>query len=209
MARINAAWGLIGDPAERRRVRPGAARGDRRRAGPHARRGFRFQARRLRPGRAPDTRRLAAGCQAHAAARCRIARLDLGPLIAGRWLRRVDARGRGLRGRRAAARSAVGQRPQLRALRRLVPRRDRPPRPRVHRVARSNADRAQLPRRGGRAPAVIGPAPVGCGRGRRPSRPVPRAALGSGPAAPTAAPVRYTSDQARRPGSAWSRRLAS
>ena len=75
------------------------------------------------------------------------------------WPRgRASARG-------SAAGQPVGQRAQRSAATRLVARRDRPPRPRVPRVARPDADRAHLPGRDRRPPALARAA----GRARRPA----------------------------------------
>ena len=132
MAAINAAWELIGEPAKR------AAYDRERAAASHA-----AEASAAHPGTGAS-RREPAGDARDAArppapphgARGGLARLDLGTLVVRRRLRRVDARRRRVRRGRPTARPPVGDRAQLRPLRRLVARRGRPQGPRVHRVAR-------------------------------------------------------------------------
>ena len=68
--------------------------------------------------------------------------------------------------RRPAAGQPIGQRHELRSLRRLVARGDRAGGPRVPRVARPDADRPAVSRRDRRDPAADGPASLG----RRPKR---------------------------------------
>ena len=160
MAAINAAWELIGDPAARQafdRARAAELR-QCRRAVAH---GAPAPDPTGRPRRADDPRPPAAPPTTARRPDDRLARLDLGAVDPGRRLRRVDAQGRGPRRGGPATGPAVRDRPQLRPLRRLVARRGRPPRPRVHRVARSGADRAQLPPGDRRDPALERPAPVG------------------------------------------------
>ena len=114
-----------------------------------------------------------------ATARVGVAGLDAGPLDHRRRLRREDdARAGGLRGRRPAAGQSVGQRPELRPLRRLVARRGRAGRSRVHRVAGSDADRAAVSRRDRRDPAPRRPPDFSVGRCHEATRPVQAALTG-------------------------------
>ena len=144
MSAINAAWELIGDPAARAafdREPCGEARRPprRRRSSPGVRGEGGPGPGQPRPSSSGSGRSDAATTPSGGAApgaRDRLAGLDVRALEPGRRLRRVDAHGPGARCRRSAARAAVRDRPQLRALRGLVARRDRSARPRVHRVAR-------------------------------------------------------------------------
>ena len=187
MSAINAAWELIGDPAAR------AAFDRSRTATPDTRHGGddRAPASAAKAGPAPSQPRPSSRVRSHrrtprpigrrgAGARDRVARLDSRALEPGRRLRRVDAQGPGAWCRRPAARSPVRDGAQLRALCGLVARRGGSPRPRIHRVARSRSDRAQLSPGDRRDPALDGPAQVGDERGVRPARAVPPALAAPG-----------------------------
>ena len=182
MVRINQAWELLRDPVEAGGRRPGpdtecrigrAGRGRGRQGAGHGRAPGDAARHDLRPGQpVPAGRRSAAGSGARRsspgrrflvrrrrgaaapAATGRVNRVDVRSLQRGRRLRPDDdGDDAGGRQRRPAAGQPVRERAQLRTLPRLVPRRDRPLRPRVHRVARSDADRADLPGRA-RRPAA-------------------------------------------------------
>src|SRR6185369_9861263 len=106
----------------------------------------------------------------------RLVRLDERPVEPWRRLRpEPDGFARWPRRRRAAAGRPVGQRPELRAVRGLVARRDRPARPRLHRMARSDADRSDVPRRARRHPPPGGTAQERVGRQAGAARAVPAA----------------------------------
>ena len=145
MSAINAAWELIGDPAARRRTtatRDAAARGRPRRRARHG--AAPSASRPSTPPRRPLDRPAAAPPPP--------------PDVVSRdWTSGRSTQGGGYDESMRAAEGhgaagpppgrPSGTRPQLRPLRRLVARRDRPARHRVHRMARPGADRPQLPRR--------------------------------------------------------------
>ena len=170
MAAINAAWELIGDPAARARSTGSAEPRPRgRRPGSPSR--ARRQARRVRVGRTP----------------ARPTRSEPPPtqrppeVVSRDWTSGRSTQGGGFDESMRAAEgfgaagpppgTPVGDGPQLRPLRRLVARRGRAPRHRVHRVARPRPDRAELPAGGRRAPALERPADA------RPT-PMPRTVAG-------------------------------
>ena len=173
MAAINAAWGLIGEPGgaaayDRARALAGAA------AGGHAGAG---RAGRTRPAR-PAALRPAATGSIGASGR------DRPPETVSRdWTSGRSTQGGGFDESMRAADGlgaagpppgqAVGQRPDVRSLQRLVARRDRAPGHRVHRVARPDADRSGVSRGDRRDPAGDRSAAVGRGRIDRPTGPVP------------------------------------
>ncbi len=132
MAAINAAWERIGEPGAQGGVRSGARRTAGARAEPAAAASAAARSASARP---------AGSVPRPAPARDRLARLDQRPVVGRRRLRRNDARRPTGRRRGAAAGATLGQRPELRSIRRLVARRDRAHRHRVHRVARPRADR--------------------------------------------------------------------
>ena len=113
-----------------------------------------------RPAARDRVRRRAAECRADRSrprpAGDRVARLDERPIDGRRWLRPVDAQRRWHGCRRPAAGQPIRQRPELRSLCRLVPRRDRAGGPRVPRVARPDAHRPAVSRRDRRSPAGAG-----------------------------------------------------
>ncbi len=160
MAELNAARDLLADPERRAAYDRAAARRDRS-PGADSRPGHR--------GRSSAPEERTARGRSAAGGAPRLARRS-----AGRS-----------RGGRSGPRPPGGDDPALRALRGLVARRGRPGRPRVHRVARPDADRAIPPRgarraspAGGTAGSRGGGGPTGAVQGtltgRRP-RPRPRA----------------------------------
>ena len=165
MVAINAAWETIGDPKRRAsfdrlavRRRPTAAPSGAAARGAAA---WRSAARLAAGGCASRDRPGAAlrppvQAAARRAATARTVSRDWTPgrsTVGGGYDAEDDARAGGLRRRRPAAGQPVGQRPELRPLRRLVARRGRAGRSRVHRMARSDADRAAVSRRDRRDPA--------------------------------------------------------
>ena len=162
MVAINAAWELIGEPARRVGLRPGPGR----RGAPRRRPPFHRP-----PPRHPRPRRPSSAARhspSRPAARRRHQAPD--PLPPPESVSRDWTSGRsytgggydaetmrapeGLGRRRAAARQAVRDRPRVRAVRRLVARRDRPNGPRLPRVARPDGDRSGVSGRDRRDPAA-------------------------------------------------------
>ena len=175
MVAINAAWEMVRDPA--RRAAYDRQRASMRPTGPAspARPAPSIRHGRARAARSATAATAAVGhrrilaapvreCRRDPAAGDRVARLDVGSIDHGRRLRPADDAGTGRSWRRgSAAGQPVGDGPQVRAVRGLVARRDRPEGPRVPRVARPDGGRPRLPRRDRPAPAagrVAGEAPT-------------------------------------------------
>ena len=158
MAAINAAWALIGEPEARARTtvdgRSAATPPEGRPAG-HRRR----RRRSAEPSPAAGRRAGEAGGPEPSPGQPRppenvsrdwtTGRSSVG----GGYDPSMRDAGRARR-RRDTARQPVGERPQLRPVRRLVARARSPGGPRVHRVARPRADRPPVPRRDRRHPAT-------------------------------------------------------
>ena len=162
MASINAAWELSArsGAAARQSIASGGSPGTRRKALGRPRRPTVRPARPPRRGRPSQPTR--GGATPGPAERPPETVSRTGRAVAPRSAAattRPDARGRRVRRRRTATGRSVRDRPQVRAVRRLVARRGRAARRRLHRVARPDADRAALPRRDRRDPPEDRPSP--------------------------------------------------